>query len=287
MDIIDFFDQKQYFAAHPDLEKAFKDGRIGSGIRHYVLHGASEKRRAPKDDRLDNFLTSKTLDAMPPEQLIQRVHGSGGPASFVAAGKIVAFDLDNAMQMAGVKLPLNANVLDFGCGPGRVAQWFLKIHPNVNFHGCDIDPDPIAWAQDNIRGEFVQSGFAPPLPYEDGKFDLVYSVSVFTHLPEDMQFQFLEELTRITRPGGFLLLSTHGANLASRAKPLTDDEKILETDGFLYRVGGGVSGLPGFYQNTFHTTDYIQRTWSRYFDVRFVLKQGINAHQDLVICQVK
>jgi ubiquinone/menaquinone biosynthesis C-methylase UbiE len=287
MDIVDFFDQKQYFAAHPDLDRAFKDGRISSGLRHYILHGAAERRKAPRDERLETFLQTKTLDVVPPDSLIQRVHGSGGVASFVAAGKVLAFDLDSAIQMAGVPLPKGANVLDFGCGPGRVAQWFQKIHPDINLHGCDIDPEPIFWAKENISGQFVQSGHAPPLPYADSQFDLVYSVSVFTHLPEDMQFQFLEELQRVTRPGGYLLLTTHGASLASRSRPLTEEERTLETKGFLYRVGGGVSGLPGFYQNTFHTSKYIHRTWSRYFDIRFILKQGINAHQDLVICRAR
>ncbi len=287
MDFVDFFDEKEYFAAHADLEKARKEGIVGSASRHYILHGAAEGRRAPKDTRLEAFLKSRTLDAIPPSQLIARVHGRGDAASFISAGKIIAFDLDNAMQMAGITLNSGASVLDFGCGPGRVAQWFQKIHPTARLHGCDIDPDPIEWASENIKGSFSTNGFEPPLPYGDASFDLVYSVSVFTHLPEDMQFQWLEELRRVTKPGGSLLLSIHGANLAARSKPLSENEKSLETTGFLYRTGGGVSGLPDFYQNTFHTVGYIYKYWSRYFDVRFVFKRGINAHQDLVICRVR
>jgi len=42
----------------------------------------------------------------------------------------------------------------------------------------------------------------PPMSYEDNMFDFVYSISIFTHLPEDMQFAWLQELQRITKPGG-------------------------------------------------------------------------------------
>jgi SAM-dependent methyltransferase len=286
MELIDFFDDRQYLTAHPDLEKAFRDGRIDKAIRHYVLHGAAENRRACNDERLAAFLKARTLDQVPPERLIKRVHGAG-VQSYAAAGKTIAFDLDVGMQSAGIYLPEGAEVLDFGCGPGRVAQWFQRINPATNVHGCDIDPEAIEWASANLPGIFVNNGFEPPLPYSEKKFDLIYSISVFSHLPEELQFRWLEELRRVTKPGGYLLLSVHGANLASRSHSLSADEKVLENTGFLYRQGNGVAGLPSFYQNTFHTVAYIHREWSKFFDVRFILKRGINTHQDLVICRVQ
>lgn len=285
MDLIDFFDEKHYLADHPSVAAAAKEGKVSSGLRHYVLRGASEGRKAVADDRMRNFLSTRSLDKMPPDHLIQRVHGSGGPQSFSDAGKMLAFDLDACMQMAGVHPAPGAKVLDFGCGPGRVAQWFQKIHPAAKLHGCDIDPDPIAWANENLDGVFEVNPHHPPLPFDGSHFDLVFSVSVFTHLPEDMQFEWLAELRRVTKPGGFLLLSIHGANLASRRAPLTEGEKVLETKGFLYRKGNGVNGLPDFYQNTFHSTRYVYEQWSHYFEIRFVLKRGLNGHQDIVICR--
>jgi predicted SAM-dependent methyltransferase len=52
---------------------------------------------------------------------------------------------------------------------------------------------------------------APPTKYPAGKFDFIYALSVFTHLPELDQLAWMDEFHRILRPGGYLLLSLHGA----------------------------------------------------------------------------
>ena len=71
----------------------------------------------------------------------------------------------------------------------------------------------------------------PPLPYEDDRFDLVYSVSIFTHLDEQLQRPWIEELTRVVRPGGLVLVTVTGP------EPVTE---LLRADD-LERFEGGSS----------------------------------------------
>src|SRR5262249_25584962 len=54
------------------------------------------------------------------------------------------------------------------------------------------------------------------LPFAGADFDLVYAFSVLTHLPVPVQHAWVDELTRILRPGGFLLVSTHGERYLDR-----------------------------------------------------------------------
>jgi hypothetical protein len=96
-----------------------------------------------------------------------------------------------------------------------------------------------------------------------------------------MQFQWLEELKRVTRKGGHLLLTTHGEHLAPKIL-----QWKLKNHGFHYSVSKGTEGLPDFYQTSFHTDQYIRDHWSRYFEIVKVIKRGIHHHQDLVICRV-
>lgn len=65
-----------------------------------------------------------------------------------------------------------------------------------------------------------------PLPRSDGFFDLVYGVSVFTHLDAFNWAGWLLELHRVLRPGGLLLLSYLGESQAWRLDEPWSDERI-------------------------------------------------------------
>ena len=53
-------------------------------------------------------------------------------------------------------------------------------------------------------------GVRPPLPFADESFDLVYAVSVFTGLEETDQLVWMNELARVVRPDGAIIVTFHG-----------------------------------------------------------------------------
>src|SRR6185437_10459243 len=63
-----------------------------------------------------------------------------------------------------------------------------------------------------------------PLPFAEASFDLIITVSVLTHVDEPTQDRLLEELRRVARPGGTVLITTHGARALQRA---IDEERIF------------------------------------------------------------
>ena len=84
-------------------------------------------------------------------------------------------------------------------------------------HGTDYNPRLIEWCRQNLP--FAQYGINtlyPPLAYADQKFDFVYAISVFTHMSEELQGVWMQELARILKPGGYLLLTTHGTSYRER-----------------------------------------------------------------------
>jgi ubiquinone/menaquinone biosynthesis C-methylase UbiE len=285
------FDEARYLRANPDVLEALKAGAISSGWRHYVLSGIREHRPGV-DPEVGNKVKS-ILDALernapeaaPPAHLRKRVHGSTDVSSFEHIGKMVSFDIYNAIRSASVEISPNARILDLGCGCGRIIRYFHKLYVEGKFYGTDIDREAIAWCEDNLSyiGSFVQNGKLPPLPFEDRFFDFVYSISIFTHLPEAMQFRWLEELRRVTKQGAYVLLTTHGPEvLPERAK--RERDKLMRS-GFYYKWGRGTGGLPLFYQTAFHTEDYIARRWGNVLEVSQIIKKGINDRQDLVLCR--
>jgi len=83
-------------------------------------------------------------------------------------------------------------------------------HSNTQLFGTDINRALVRWCARNIPfGTFAQNGLAPPLRYPDESFDLIYGISVFTHLPDEMQLPWLAELKRVLKPGGVLYVTLH------------------------------------------------------------------------------
>ena len=105
----------------------------------------------------------------------------------------------------------------------------------------------------------------PPLPYPDEYFDVVYCLSVFTHLNESMQDLWIEELSRILKPGGVLLLTIYGKGVT---EGLDEEAKgLLKMNGFVHRSSRKLRGLvPDWYQTTWHSRDYIENRLSTWLD---------------------
>lgn len=236
--------------------------------------------------QLQFVLRENNLPPPPPKHMQVRVCGSYVP-HFLDSGFNAIRDIDAAIAASGKRMAEYRTILDFGCGCGRVLRALKSIAPAAALYGTDIDAEAIAWLQQNYGryGEFAVAPHWPPTAYRDGMFDLVYGISVLTHLPEDMQFRWLEELRRITAPGGCVMLSTHGAkhydSLPSELRAKVRDH------GFYYGDLGANYGasiqLPDFYQTSFHTHDYIRREWSRYFEVLDIQTLRMDQHQDTVL----
>lgn len=222
---------------------------------------------------------------VPNASLRYRVNGRPELADFLAQGELCKNDLVRALSRTGRELGSFRNVLDFGCGCGRTLRWFAAQAHQVSFHGTDIDDQAVAFCKKAFPAmEFAVNQALPPLRYRDGEFELIYSISVLTHLDEQYQFRWLEELQRICAPGGIVLLSVHGrhcwGNLPAQMV------QAIERDGFHFCAAGAWKGIfPEWYQTAFHTERYVRDTFARYFEVLDYLPRGIGDFQDLVILQ--
>ncbi|MGC2784437.1 MAG: class I SAM-dependent methyltransferase [Roseiarcus sp.] len=225
---------------------------------------------------------------VPPVHLRKRVHGTEDIASYENVGRILANNVFSHLNLNGGAAPFRG--LDFGSGSGRVLvplhELCLKHSTSgepVEWFGSDVDRQAIAWAQKNLGSiaKFVVNEPMPPLLFQDEFFDFIFSISVFTHIPEDMQFAWLAELSRVLKIGGSALFSTLSLDLLKNS---LSDAALRK--GFYYIDGGkGTDGLPRFYRDTHHSRDYIEREWSRYFSIEVFKEKGIADHQDLIVCK--
>ena len=153
---------------------------------------------------------------LPPPDLMVLVAGHAKGSSFLRRGKAAADVIEQAARRHTDGMAAMDAILDFGCGCGRVTRWWSGLD-GVAVHGCDINPRLVGWVGENLPFVAAQATpLAPPAPYPDAAFDLVYALSVFTHLPAELQRPWAAELRRITKPGGLVIMTTHGTAYLDR-----------------------------------------------------------------------
>ena len=248
---------------------------------------------------------TKDREPLPPSYLRARTGSGSSIAVWRASSTANAAELEAAVQSsAGRKLDDFDAILDWGCGSGRVLARLVEfVHPATGLVGSDVDHGAIAWARrhhPDLRWEV--NGYHPPLPFAQGEFDLLYSISILTHLDEYLQLAWLAELARVLRPGGLALLSVHGeyayAECASGrviSKSGTCARRIaahrsLAHEGFIFEGYDvtrwnrrGFVGIDGEFGMAFHSCDYIRSRWTERFEVVDILPRALGSWQDLIV----
>jgi SAM-dependent methyltransferase len=223
---------------------------------------------------------------VPPASLRYSVAGPATISEFLRFGQRAIADMEAALGGVGTSLDAVRDLLDFGCGCGRVARPLTHRWPGLRVTGCDVDERAIDWCRQHVRAAtFVVTGPLPPLPFEEHAFDVVWCGSVFTHLDEPRQDRWLQEMRRILRPGGLLLASVHGPDAWKRRVPPWTVARLRRRGMLFVRTGADAGIHPAWYQVAWHTEQYVREHWDAYLGVRRYVRRGLDDLQDIVVAQ--
>jgi SAM-dependent methyltransferase len=103
----------------------------------------------------------------------------------------------------------NIQVLDFGCGYGRlIRSMYYYVSPD-NIFGVDPWDRSVSECVNNgISSNIFLSGYLPKdLPINNRRFELIYAFSVFTHLSSLAAKQALNTLRNYISPNGVLVIT--------------------------------------------------------------------------------
>jgi ubiquinone/menaquinone biosynthesis C-methylase UbiE len=197
---------------------------------------------------------------IPPVRLIWLVIGSVEISAFLETGSAQVYELVIPMlERNGLYMQNFDVVLDFGCGCGRIMRYWRSLE-GVELWGVDCNPAMIDWCRRNLDfARFHVNQSDAPLPFEAEKFDLIYARSVFTHLNESLQFAWMQELCRVLKPGGFILITVSGDAFAGLLRP---DELASYRSNHLVVRNEQFAG-----QNmcaAFHPPEYVYQQWTKY-----------------------
>lgn len=216
-------------------------GKLKKGVRSGTLNTVSRLKGAP--DGLP----------IPPGRLMFLVQGSPNVREFLTDGRGTAQGILDVLRGSGIEIGSSMRVLDFGCGCGRVIR-HLHTMTGARLQGSDYNPHLVEWCRRNLRfGQFDLNGVSPPLAYGNGQFDLVYALSVFTHLPDGLQLAWMAELSRVLKPGGHLLMTTQGESFLPYMSE--EERRRFRSGRLVVREQGTVGGNPFV---AIHPPEYVK-----------------------------
>jgi ubiquinone/menaquinone biosynthesis C-methylase UbiE len=97
------------------------------------------------------------------------------------------------------------NVLDLGCGNGR---FYPTINQKAKYTGVDKSKRLIDIAQEKYPDASFFVGDALSLNFSNERFDKVYSIALFHHIPsQKLRKVFLDEIKRVLKPGGLAIIT--------------------------------------------------------------------------------
>ncbi|MBA4853443.1 class I SAM-dependent methyltransferase [Emticicia sp. BO119] len=108
----------------------------------------------------------------------------------------------------------NEKILEFGFGTGQNLLLVKKLCKNVDLKGVDIDSKVKQIAQFKLEKNAVEAQLdlydGEALPYKDACFDKVYSCLVFHQLTQENKLKCLNEIFRVLKPNGTLIITDWG-----------------------------------------------------------------------------
>lgn len=116
---------------------------------------------------------------------------------------------DKTLELA--RIAKGESVLDVGCGTGTLAiAAKRRVGTVAAVYGVDASKEMLARAEKKARNAQVEVSFknalAEALPFPAAQFDVVLSTVMLHHLPQKTRTQCANEIRRILKPDGRVLI---------------------------------------------------------------------------------
>ena len=146
------------------------------------------------------------------------------------------------------------SVLEFASGHGRFTRHLAKALGAGRLTVSDVVPDAVAFAGQTLGVPAILSTAAPEDLRLPRRYQLVFVLSLFSHLPRASWGRWLARLHEAVAPGGLLVFSTHGAEAARRAGVRLDGA------GFFFAPSSESSAIDAQEYGTAFTDEAFVRT---------------------------
>lgn len=246
------------------------------------------------------------LPRMPSDEMQRNTVGSSGEHALREGFNFYCGIKQYAANL-GLVLNRDSSILDFGCGWGRIIRFFLKDVAAENLYGIDVDPQLLDICLQTVgHGNYSKVNPLPPSGFPDNSFDIVYAFSVFSHLAEPVHIKWVEEFSKILKPGGILVATTQARSFIELCRSLRGkihdfawynalagsfvdtDAALADYDSgkFLYSAtGGGEVRDASFYGEAVISPAYVKLKWTKYLTFCDFVDDPARCQQSIIVMQ--
>lgn len=170
--------------------------------------------------------------------------------------------LSDALVSVGKGWPDVSAVLDIGCGYGRIVRVLRQYVPARRIFVCDVIEEGAKFTSQEF-GVTAMPVLEKAAGEFDGKFDLAYALSVYTHTPDGFMARHVRLVSQSLRPGGLYVFTTQGpvsAGTAERYGQTWLDKAAVARD--MNERGFSFQQYPHYrstYGMTWCNREYVQR----------------------------
>lgn len=200
---------------------------------------------------------------VPPALMLYDIQGNCSLSGFYHGGLSHAHEISQIISAEKPQKTLN--ILEWGCGPARVLR-HLKSPDGSDWRlwGADYNVHTVSWCKEHWPTiNFLQNDLVPPIPAENDFFDVIYCVSVFTHLSKELHQQWINEVIRLLKPGGLFIGTFHGEEYRT---DLTRDEQLVFDSGELVTRGKTREGKKNY--GAYHCDSFVKQLLAPFKEAR-------------------
>lgn len=158
---------------------------------------------------------------------------------YFADGWRTSYELMMVLEKVGQPLANCGSLLEFASGYGRLTRHFAKFPGAEKVHASDLMPGSVDFIKEKFGIDGFYSHSQPAQLHFPQQYDLVFVLSLFSHLPKSTWGDWLKKLYSAVAPGGCLVFTTHGESVA-------DQNNVgLDGDGFFFVASSESSHLEG------------------------------------------
>jgi SAM-dependent methyltransferase len=144
-------------------------------------------------------------------------HGpAAGVQEYFQSGRADAIKIEALIAKRG--LGAQSRILEFVAGFGRVTRHLTRYHLTAS----DIHGDAVRFLEQELGVRAIPTDTDPDAFVTTERFDFIFVLSLFSHLPAALFERWLARLTLALAPGGFLMFTTHGDTAGQKIQAFAD-----------------------------------------------------------------